>query len=175
MVRKKDGKDPFKYLDNFFTDDAKLANLFNVLVREIFNNMEDTGERSSFVYGINMKVDKDGEPVVEQFGNVKKMPDGTRVMEEREPLVDVIKKRNEVVVIAEIPGVEKSDIRIIAKPSEIEIVANSREQGRNYFKRVSLPKKIIPKTGSATYNNGIIEISVRTGIDSESVGRISIK
>lgn len=175
MAKRKGSRDPFKYLDNFFTDDANVANLFNVLVREIFNNMDDADVNSLLVYGINMKMDHNGEPVVEQFGNVKKLQNGTKVMEEREPLVDVINKKNKIVIIAEVPGVDKEDIKITARPSEIEILAKSKEQERNYFKKVNLPKSVLLKTGSAIYNNGVIEINIRTGSDSEGEETIRIK
>src|SRR2546430_2258435 len=67
---------------------------------------------SPFVYGFSMSVGPDGKPVIREFGNVEPGARGPLVKEEREPLVDVMDNGKEVVVVTELPGVEKDEIKL---------------------------------------------------------------
>src|SRR5438876_12239601 len=64
---------------------------------------------SPFVYGFSMSVGPDGKPIIREFGNVEAGARGPQVKEEREPLVDVMDTGKEVVVVTELPGVEKEE------------------------------------------------------------------
>ncbi|RLI41135.1 Hsp20/alpha crystallin family protein, partial [Candidatus Bathyarchaeota archaeon] len=69
-------------------------------------------ELGPFVYGYSVKIGPDGKPEIREFGNVKPSRFGPRIKEEREPLVDVVETDSEVHVVAELPGVEKTDIKL---------------------------------------------------------------
>ena len=70
-------------------------------------------ELGPFVYGYSMKIGPDGKPEIQEFGNIKKGLKGSpQVKEEREPLVDIVETDGEVHVVVELPGVEKSDIKL---------------------------------------------------------------
>ena len=67
-----------------------------------------------------MKTGPDGKPHISEFGNVKQgRVDGEQsvgpvVKDAREPLVDVMDAEKEIIVIAELPGVEKTDIDLLS-------------------------------------------------------------
>src|SRR5216683_3535575 len=65
-----------------------------------------------FVYGFSMSVGPDGKPVIREFGNVEPSARGPLLKEEREPLVDVMEDGGDVVVVTELPGVEKDQIKL---------------------------------------------------------------
>jgi HSP20 family protein len=101
------------------------------------------------VYGWSMVIGPDGKPVVRQFGNV-----APRMFEgEREPLVDVNDSPEEVSVVAEMPGVDKSEIKLNATENSIEVRAPGK-----YYKQVELPTKVIPDKAKASYKNGVLEV-----------------
>mgnify|MGYP000734069888 CR=1 FL=1 len=111
------------------------------------------------VYGYMVSVGPDGKPVVREFGNFKPTPMGmVRPVEEREPLVDVIAGDKVVQVVAELPGVEKDDIKLEATEDELMITAESER--RKYRKVVKLPFKVDPKQAKATYKNGVLEVTL---------------
>ena len=124
---------------------------------------EHGDEGAPLVYGFNIKVDKNGVPVIEQFGNVKNAPSGMHVTEKRKPLIEVIDKEGEVAVIAELPGVEKKDISVKATSKAVEISAKGDDASRNYFNRIDLPDSVNQKGASARYKNGILEITLKKG------------
>jgi HSP20 family protein len=111
------------------------------------------------VYGFSIKTAVGGKPVVETFGNIKKTPEGPVVEEEREPLTDVFDEKDEVVVIAEIPGVSEDGISVDLKGDILEISAAGKN--RKYHKEVLLPVQVMKETLSYTFKNGILEVRIK--------------
>jgi len=111
------------------------------------------------VFGFSIKTAVGGKPIVEPFGNIKKTPQGPRVEEEREPIVDVFDEKGEIRVYAEMPGVNEEDIKLDLKGDILDISAQSRD--RKYHKEILLPIKVVPETLTSSYKNGILEIRVK--------------
>lgn len=79
-----------------------------------------------------------------------RMPDRGPV---REPIVDVLEGKNDIMVIAELPGVSEEELKINLEQSELHICA-----GR-FSKRIALPraaKGILEKS----YKNGILQVKL---------------
>jgi len=124
-------------------------------------------EWGPFVYGYTMTIGPDGKPQIREFGNVKPSlkpePFGKRrpsldVKEEREPLVDVISTNNEIKVVAELPGVEKEDIKLHGTDKTITISVDTLQ--RKYYKDIDLPAPVDPKTAKSVYKNGVLEVTL---------------
>jgi|SRR5271157_3852432 len=116
-------------------------------------------ELGPFVYGYSMKVGPDGKPEFHEFGNVKPRRNGLpHVQEEREPLVDVVETDGTVQVVAELPGVEKKDIKLSGTEDTLTIVVDNPQ--RRYFKEVSLPKKVKVREAKSNYKNGVLEVTL---------------
>jgi len=122
-------------------------------------------EMGPFVYGYSMTVGPDGKPVIREFGNVKpslkQTPFGPakprlEVKEEREPLVDTVVDQNTVKVVAELPGVERSEINLEGTESSLTISVNNPD--RKYYKELELPAEVDPNSSKASYKNGVLEV-----------------
>ncbi|MBU4393378.1 MAG: Hsp20/alpha crystallin family protein [Actinobacteria bacterium] len=111
------------------------------------------------VFGVSIKTMEGGRSVVEPFGNIKKTPKGPRVEEEREPITDVFDEKEEVVVIAEMPGISEESISLELKGDILEIKAGNKD--RKYHKEVLLPAKLKSENLASSYKNGILEIKIR--------------
>ncbi len=109
------------------------------------------------VYGFTVRT-MGGKPVVESFGNVKDTPRGPVVEEVREPMVDVFDEKDHVLVVAEMPGVEKEHIRLDINGETLSLKAEDKE--RKYQKEVPLPSAVDPATLAYSYKNGILEVTV---------------
>lgn len=110
-------------------------------------------------WGWNMTIGPDGKPVFKEFGNVKPSIQGKPVpSKDREPLVDVFIEDKVVRLVAELPGVGKDDINV--KATETKVVIEAKGNDRNYSCTRDLSVKIKPKTASAKYKNGILELTV---------------
>ena len=114
-------------------------------------------EFGPFVYGYSMKIGPDGKPEIQEFGNIKKSLKGLpQVKEERQPLVDVVETNGEIRVVAELPGVEKTDIKLHGTEDSLEINVDTPHY--KYGKEIELPAKVKVKEAKSTYKNGVLEV-----------------
>jgi HSP20 family protein len=111
------------------------------------------------VFGFSIKSAAGGKNVVESFGNIKKTPQGPKVEEEREPITDIFDEKEEVVVMAEMPGLHEEGISTELK-EDILMIRGVNKQ-RSYYKEVLLPSKVKPATLTSSYKNGILEIRIK--------------
>lgn len=115
-------------------------------------------EWGPFTYGYSVRIGPDGKPEIREFGNVKPSRFGPMVKEEREPLVDVIETDGEVCVVAELPGVEKEDIKLHGTEDTLTISVDTPQ--RKYYKEVALPAKVDVKRAKTQYKNGVLEVAL---------------
>jgi HSP20 family protein len=115
-------------------------------------------EWGPFVYGYSMKIGPDGKPEIQEFGNLKKSLKGPEVKEEREPLVDVVETDSEVRVVTELPGVEKTDIKLHGTEDSLTVSVDTAQY--KYYKEVTLPVKVRVKDAKSTYKNGVLEVVI---------------
>ena len=93
------------------------------------------------------------------FGNIRKTPEGPKVDEEREPITDIFDEENEIMVIAEMPGIDQADIKIELKEDILDISATGKN--RTYHKELLLPVKVSAENLSHKFTNGILEIRIK--------------
>jgi len=79
-----------------------------------------------------------------------------QVKEEREPLVDIVETNEDVHVVAELPGVEKKDIKLHGTEDSLTISVDTPQY--KYYKEVELPTKVKVKDANSTYKNGVLEV-----------------
>ncbi len=148
----------------FFDDE--FDNLFNRMSRsfinldDLFAEVKSTGNVSGpFYYGCTMTVGPDGKPVVTECGNVN--PGLLPTSDAREPLVDTIVDEKEKVVklVAEMPGVEKKDVKIVVDGKLVNIDVEHGE--KKYHAKVPIKHKVDEDSVKASYKNGILEITFK--------------
>ena len=76
---------------------------------------------------------------------------------QKDVITDMFDEGDNLVIIAELPGVNEKDIEIEVKGNRLVLFA--RSQGRQYHKDIVLPCKVKEKP-SSTYKNGILKISL---------------
>jgi HSP20 family protein len=165
---------------SWFPDVDEMMRDVEKMMQEAFKNVEqqvpknlikerklDDGsivrEMGPIVYGYSVKVGPDGKPEVRKFGNIDAFPNilggNLTVKEEREPLVDVIKGSDELRVVAEVPGVNKEDLRVRANENSLTIESVTGQP--RYHKTVDLPETVDATTARSSYKNGILEVSFK--------------
>ena len=117
------------------------------------------GDKAKGIYGFSVKMGIGGQPTVEQFGNIKKTEKGSvEVAEVREPIVDVFDEGDYLMVIAELPGVDESDIHLEIKGDILNLKAEGKD--RKYTKEVLLPSQVEAESMETQYRSGIMEIKL---------------
>jgi len=139
-------------------------------------------EMGPFVYGYSFSQGPDGKPVIREFGNVKPSIRGgpfgmskpsLDVKEEREPLVDTIVQSDNVKVVAELPGVEKSDIALECDGRNLVLKVDTDKH--RYYKSLELPVEVDPDTSKANYKNGVLELILRRKSPGNKAKQIQIE
>ena len=178
--RRSNSKDPFfGDIDDMFREmekmmDEELKNFTEKVPKEYVKERKlpdgsTVKELGPFVYGYSMKIGPDGKPEIQEFGNLKKGLKGPpQVKEEREPLVDIVETDSEVRVVAELPGVEKSDIKLHGTDDSLEISVDTPQN--KYYKEVQLPVKVRVKEAASSYKNGVLEVVLPKAEPSKSKG-----
>ena len=164
------GGDPFAGMEAWMRqmglDPTEFRRLFEDMQRNMGEALKDFQKdpSKSFVSGFSVRVGPDGKPVFSSFGNkpsVKAAPgSGLPAIDttEREPLTDLIDEGKRVAITMELPGVDRKDIDVHVTEQELEISVDNER--RKYHKVVKLPAPVDPKTTKATYNNGILDVTV---------------
>ena len=94
--------------------------------------------------------------------------------EKREPFIDVMDGDKEIIATAEMPGLEKKDIKINVTEDMLEISAETKQEEKkeekgyiyrerrsgSYYRAISLPSPVDPDNSKATYENGVLEIKM---------------
>ena len=168
--------DLFKDLDGFEEIFNEFEHEMNNDLVNMINRIESEGQHKSesFIYGYSINIDENGKAEINEFGNIKSSPEGEEnleVSESREALVDIIEGKNAVTVVIELPGVEKSDIKVEIKESIIFVTTIN---SKNYYKEIPLTGKIIANSARARYNNGILEIIINKDNKSDSENNIVV-
>ena len=122
---------------------------------EMLRNPEGT---NPFVFGFSMKVGPDGKPIIQRFGNPP-MDEGTEMTPSLEPLVDVVEEDDEIIVVAEVPGVEKEEIKVRIKGTTLTIHADNPD--RPYHKVIELPSRVQKEDAKSAIRNGVLEVRLK--------------
>lgn len=162
MARRRRG-----FFDDFFGQD------FEEIIEQMFQNLQEGRESEPFIYGFSMTQRPGEAPEVREFGNIQPYGKSIKREEERKPLIDVIETNDEVHVIAEIPGVDRTDIHLDATENRLDIGAHN--DLRNYSERVELPVKVDPHSAKATYRNGVLEVKLKRVEPKEETSHISVE
>jgi len=155
---------------------GSIMNLDNV-----FEMLKKAGNISGPVfYGYTMTTGPDGNPVVQEYGNVKPdtLPPKWKQRKsllptenKREPLIDTLvdEKEKTLKIIAEMPGVEKKDVNVIVGDDKVIHIDAERGE-KKYHVKVPIKHDVDAESPKATYKNGILELTFKLE-DEKSKGK----
>jgi HSP20 family protein len=160
------------------TDWDEFDNLFQKMMQPfrrldaIWDDMKSSDNTQTFgpyYYGYSMTEGPDGKPVVKEYGNVR--PGLLPTSEIREPFVDVIvdKKEKILKIVAEMPGVEKNDIKIEVIGRTVNLDAENGD--KKYHTKIPIKQKVDEDSVKAIYSNGILEVKFRLDEEDRPQGK----
>ena len=126
-----------------------------------------------------MRRDEDDDPFDEFFREIERMMDemmgaeGDVHINRDAPTdgadlhLDVHETDDEIRVVADLPGVEKESIDLKCDGTVLTIEADASQQA--YSERLTLPSRVDEHSASATYNNGILEVTFDREEDSADI------
>ena len=164
-------------MTNFF--DTEIDRIFKSMsssffdVNDAFGEVKGNSNSGPLFYGYTMTVGPDGKPSVQEYGNVK--PDHSHISDAREAIVDTIVDEKEKVIklIAEMPGVEKTDVKILFDKNVVDITAEHGE--KKYHCKVPLQHKVDENSAKATYKNGILQLIFKLVVEKQTSKRVEVE
>jgi HSP20 family protein len=152
-------EDVFRQIEEMMNRMMNEMNEGTLFDSEAFEEMlRDPDSTSPFVFGFSMKVGPDGKPIIQRFGNPP-MSDGSEAKSSLEPLVDVVDENDEIIVVAEVPGVERDEIKVRIKGTTLTIHADNPQ--RPYHKEIELPSKVKKEEAKSAIRNGVLEVRLK--------------
>ena len=116
------------------------------------------GDKAKGVYGFTVRTGLGGIPRVERFGNIRPTEDGPVVADVREPLVDIFDEGQEIVLVAELPGVSEEEICVEVRDDVLSLQTTGQ---RKYEKEILLPSVVDVRSLEKTFKNGILELRLK--------------
>ena len=141
-------------------------------IEDIFEEFKDSTNTQTFgpyYYGYTATIGPDGKPVVKEYGNVR--PGLLPTADTREPLVDVIvdDKEKALKIVAEMPGVEKKDIKIVVEGRTVNL--DAEHEDKKYHTKVPIKHKVEEDSVKANYANGILEVRFKLKEEEKPKGK----
>src|SRR6476619_1354161 len=162
MLENKMWKEPWGFSSRIFEEmDNEFAEL-----SKLFSGIQESGSsaggRLPYYYGYQVTIGPDGKPHVREFGNVR--PSAKGLVEQsgtRAPLVDTAldEKQNTLKITAEMPGVNKEDIKVDVSDQYVTIHAEKGE--KKYHADIPVDIELDDASAKATYSNGILEHKIK--------------
>lgn len=110
-------------------------------------------------HGYSMTRGPDGRPLVKEWGtDIPEAPPMKQPDDEPLSQVDIDRANKTIRVIMELPGLTKESIRITGTETSIRVTASN--ELRNIDKEIPISAKVDPKTAKATYNNGVLDVTL---------------
>jgi HSP20 family protein len=123
------------------------------------------------VYGYSVKIGEDGKPIIRKFGNIDVFSNSITdishdIHEKREPLIDIINGKEEIKIVAELPGITKENVKLYANENALTMESLTpaivvTAEVRRYYKKIEFPEFVEPSSGKSHYKNGILEITFK--------------
>lgn len=146
----------------------------NLLKHFNFPNQKPN-EGGPMVWGFSINVGSDKKPTIRQLGNLNFGPKKKALRqksEEPEPLIDTIEDNDTITVIAEIPGITSSDIKLDTTETKMKLSVDTPQ--RKFSKEIILPLEVEPTSAKAWYKNGILEIKLQKKASNKSSTPINV-
>ena len=168
----------FGFFDEFEDQFRRMEQYMNQRYNGMIQGKAPVEDKENMrIYGWTYQVGPDGQPHIKEFGNTPSMQNMTPVKQqrigEREPLIDIQEGEKEIYVTAELPGVEKKDINLEISENILKINVNSEKHP--FFKELKLSTTLNENKTDASYNNGVLSITLEKQKSKKKGKKINIK
>ncbi|MBD3248441.1 Hsp20 family protein [Candidatus Woesearchaeota archaeon] len=117
---------------------------------------------------------KDIEGMFDNFWTKERRLAKNTGLEVKEPSVDIENKKDEIIVTADLPGVDKKDIDVAVEEDRVVLKAEKKEEKekkkkeyyrqersyRSFYRTVPLPDEIIPEKAKSKFDNGVLKLTL---------------
>lgn len=186
--KKKPEDESFGFENDFEHMKKEMEKITERIIKQVAKNFNKTDEdKISRIQGFSIRIDSNGKINIKEFGERDREKPEKHVcfsdnsqegfgqcrtkgalplgLTEQEPFMEIIKQKKEIIVLVELPDVEKDEITVREKDEKLEINVNGIR--KKYYKLFELPVKGNFEMMKTTYNNGVLEIVIPKYVNDE--------
>ena|GEM_PF-2071431 len=148
--------------DEFSREFDKLEKMVDDMANDsskAFSEKEEKELAKTHPLGFSVSRSPAGKPQVYRVGSVQRPLQGTQMKREDEPLFDILDCRKEVIVIAELLGANKNDVKLDLSEFCLRISMDTPE--RSFNKILRLPARVCADSMQTNYKNGVLELHLK--------------
>ncbi|MEJ2243752.1 MAG: Hsp20/alpha crystallin family protein [Candidatus Bathyarchaeota archaeon] len=161
------------WLNDIYDELEKLGNLIDETIQKAFeNSSHDKSSGKNSFRGFSVRVGPDGRPKIREINRNQFLPDDLDFDEDDlEPLIDFLEEKNNLLVLAQLPGLCKDDIDL--RVTDTCLTLSIEAEDFEWYDELKLPTKVNPKSARASYKNGVLEVKMEKSKKIDT--KISIK
>ena len=169
--RRRKKKSP--WFSDIYDELERLGEMIDETMQKAFDNSpDDSPIRHNRVKGFSIKIGSDGKPKIRELHDQQPLDDEEMEFDEVEPLVDIIEEGKLLVVLIDLPGVDKNDIDLRVTEDCLTITVDTEDF--EWYDELCLPTRIDPKSARASYKNGVLEVKLEQ-LKIIKDGKLSVK
>lgn len=134
-------------------------------------------------FSLMRRFGEDMEQLFDEFGFGRLAPRGLNQMAAWTPQVEVLQRDNELVIRAELPGINKDNVKVELRDDSIVLSGERQEERKDeregflrterfygtFYREIPLPSDVDTSKATATFRDGVLEITMPS---SEGEGRV---
>ncbi|MFH1056349.1 MAG: Hsp20/alpha crystallin family protein [Candidatus Micrarchaeota archaeon] len=150
--------------EDFFAEFDKIEEMMREMMESHFGELQkgdlhDLGKFKPMVYGFTLEFGPEGKAKLTEFG--KNRPVGRVVQKhgEKDVFMDVINNKDDLTIVAELPGVVEEHLHLKAFPKQLGIRVS--DPNRLLSKTFGLPAEVDEGSLKYSLKNGILEVVLK--------------
>lgn len=171
--RRRKKKSP--WFNDIYDELEKLEYLIDETLQKASEDSDDKAPvRRNRVQGFSIKIGPDGKPRIYDFNSRRsRQIEEEDLVDDPEPLVDLISDGDTLIVLAALPGIKKEDIDLRVTENCLTVAVDTDDF--EWYNEYKLPNKVNPKSARASYKNGVLEVKMESLAKLVRNDKISVK
>jgi HSP20 family protein len=149
-------------LDEFSKEFDKLEKMVDEMMNDstkVFVEKHEEKFPNLYFFDPSVSIGPAGKSQVHRSSWLQSPPQDAQRKKENEPLLDILDYEKEVIVVAELCGVDKKDMKLDVSESALRISVDTPE--RSFHENICLPAKVSAHSIRASCKNGVLEVRLK--------------
>jgi HSP20 family protein len=149
------------WFNEIYDELEKLGDLINATLEKVYkNSYRNTLSNKNKIKGFSIRIDPNGKPRIKEIiASLSSIDDELDIVDDFEPLVDLIEEKDTLIILATIPGIKKSDIDL--RLTKTCLIISVESEVFEWYDELMLPAKVDSKSAKASFKNGVLEVRLK--------------